>query len=379
MLGYYSIGSVPEWSNGPDLKSGRPARVSEVRILPLPPLALTGSRDILPVSFSSLLTMRFILSIFSLVLLAACWPKLDDASSSVDSSDMHVEEPPKEQVQQQETVNVSYRGVVEPLGISLYMQGTHRLALEDDRFVFLEGPAVDLNVYLGEEVEVFGAARPTIEAGGIIMRVERINRISPRSAASSEASEFSSSEWSSVVSSALPLSRSSLSSRVSSLRSSVSISSSVSSHSADSTSSRSSASSHSAGSFGGSVEQDAKVATMAKEKFTAEQWTQEYCSSHAGFCVPVHRNWWFKSFGATASSLWHVEISSEPVENLGDGTLLVNLVQGDISGSGAADREVRMHGNFAVGYRSFSENRHFEISAPMDMKEAVQYMTENLK
>ena len=132
-------------------------------------------------------------------------------------------------------------------------------------------------------------------------------------------------------------------------------------------------------SFGGSLEQDAEVATMAKEKFTAEQWTQEYCSTHVSFCFPVHRNWWFKSLGATASSLWHVEVSGEPVENLGDGVLLVNLVQGDIAASGAADREVRMHGNFAVGYRSFSENRHFEISAPMDLKGAVQYMTENLR
>ena len=126
-------------------------------------------------------------------------------------------------------------------------------------------------------------------------------------------------------------------------------------------------------------EQDAKVAMMAKEKFTAEQWTQEYCSPNVGFCVPIHRNWWFKSFGATASSLWHVEVSGELVENLGDGVLLVNLVQGDIATSGATDREVRMHGNFAVGYRNWTENRYFEISAPMDMKDAVQYMTENLK
>ena len=34
---YDCSGSVPEWSIGPDLKSGRPARVSEVRILSLPP------------------------------------------------------------------------------------------------------------------------------------------------------------------------------------------------------------------------------------------------------------------------------------------------------------------------------------------------------
>lgn len=294
--------------------------------------------------------MRFVLSLFFLVFLIACGPKIDipfpvlpsdDAVSSADSSEMQGEEP-KEEVQQ-ETGNVSYRGVIQPLGISLYMQGTHRLALEDGRFVLLEGPAVDLNVYLGEEVEVFGAARPTVEAGGVIMRVERVKRISlPSSRFSSSSSAFSSSRASSL--------HSSLAAAISSFPSS----------------------------FMG-LEQDERTGVMAEEEFTAEQWTQEYCSPHVGFCVPIHRNWWFKSFGATASSLWHVEVSSEPVENLGDGTLLVNLVEGDIATSLAVDREVRMHGNFAVGYRSFSENRHFEISAPMDLKEAVQYMTENLK
>lgn len=258
-----------------------------------------------------------------------------------------------EQVVQQETGNVSYRGVVEPLGISLYMQGTHRLALPDGRFVLLEGPAVDLREYLGEEVEVFGAVRPTVEAGGVIMRVERVGRMKQASMVSS------------MVSSSLPPPSSP--SSVSFFR--------VSSPSSSLTTTPSSSSS----SVTGAPERDAWTGPMAEEKFTAEQWMREYCSTHVGFCVPVHRNWWFKSFGATASSLWHVEVSGEPIQNLGDGVLLVNLIQGDITTTGATDREVRMHGNFAVGYRNFSENRHFEISAPMELKEAVQYMTEHLK
>ncbi|OGJ57279.1 hypothetical protein A3H22_00755 [Candidatus Peribacteria bacterium RIFCSPLOWO2_12_FULL_55_15] len=315
------------------------------------------------------MNMRFFFSLFCLFFLAACGSKTDipfpvppseDAESSADSSEIQVWEP-KDEVQQ-ETGNVSYRGVLEPLGISLYMQGTHRLALKDDRFVLLEGPAVDLNVYLGEEVEVFGAARPAVEAGGVIMRVERIHRTTIRLEASSAVSDISSAIPSSIsFVASLPSSWSSLSSSSISPLSSRSVSSSF------------------ASSMQNAFEQDAKVAMMAKEKFTAEQWTQEYCSPNVGFCVPIHRNWWFKSFGATASSLWHVEVSGELVENLGDGVLLVNLVQGDIATSGATDREVRMHGNFAVGYRNWTENRYFEISAPMDMKDAVQYMTDNLK
>ncbi|MBI4129670.1 hypothetical protein HY464_03190, partial [Candidatus Peregrinibacteria bacterium] len=221
--------------------------------------------------------MRYVLSLVFLVLLAACRstnipfpvpPSDTAASSSVDSSTMQVSEPNLEV--RQETGNVSYRGVVQPLGISLYMQGTHRLALKDDRFVLLEGPAVDLNEYLGEEVEVFGAVRPTVEAGGVIMRVERISRTTVRSATSS-----------SSVSS-----RSSLSSSLSS-----SFSSSLSSSFSSSLSSFSS--------LARALEKDASVAMMAKEKLAREQWTQEYCSPHVGFCVPIHRNWWFKSFGAT--------------------------------------------------------------------------------
>lgn len=309
--------------------------------------------------------MRFVLPVFLLALLAACGPKTDlpfptdgGAAPSADAPEAPVE--PREA--QQETGNVSYRGVVGPLGISLYMQGTHRLALGDDRFVLLEGPAVDLNAYLGEEVEVFGAARPTVEGGGVIMRVERVTRTIARSEASS---------FSSILpppsSSALSSSPSSVSSSLSSAAPFADVSSRAVVFSAPSSS------------MGGSLGQDASVATMAKEKFSKEQWTQEYCSTHAGFCVPIHRNWWFKSFGATSSSLWHVEVSGAPVENLGDGVLLVNMVHGDIATSGATDREVRMHGNFAVGYRSFSDNRHFEISAPGELREAVQYMTENLK
>lgn len=308
--------------------------------------------------------MRLILTLFFLALLSACGPKADlpfptddGAAPSADSPEV----PGETDGTQQETGNVSYRGVVEPLRISLYMQGSHRLALEDGRFILLEGPAADLNAYLGEEVEVFGAVRPTVE-GGVIMRVERASRTVARQEASSSSSVLSSSSF---FSSAPPPSSSSSPLPPAAPRSDVS--------------SRAVVSSTPFSSIGASLGQDASVTMMAKEKFSKEQWTQEYCSTHAGFCVPIHRNWWFKSFGATSSSLWHVEVSGAPVENLGDGILLVNVISGDIALSGAADREVRMHGNFAVGYRSFSDNRHFEISAPGELREAVQYMTENLR
>ena len=108
----------------------------------------------------------------------------------------------------------------------------------------------------------------------------------------------------------------------------------------------------------------------------AGEWTQQYCSTHIGFCIPVHKNWWFKSFGTTTSYLWHVELGPEELQNLGDGPLVVNLLSGALSG--AADTEVKMQGNSAVGYRAWTDNRHFEISAPVELQAAVQHITANL-
>lgn len=290
--------------------------------------------------------LRRLSPFFLLVTLAACAPRgqqdipyplpSDGQSSSVDAV---VVPGGGTSAAERETGNVTYRGIVEPLGISLYMQGTHRLALEDDRFILLEGPAVDLSGYLGEEIEVYGAVRPTVEGNNVIMRVERVTRL--RSSVSSLTLEIPSSRSSSTVSTISTASRA------------------VSSFTP--------------------IERDARVAAMEKETFGAAQWTQEYCSTHIGFCIPIHRNWWFKSFGATSSSLWHVEVSMEPVENLGDGPLLINLVSGEVGAVGAKDLEVRMHGNFAVGYRAWADGRHFEVSAPVELKEAVQYMTEHLR
>ena len=100
-----------------------------------------------------------------------------------------------------ETHNVTYRGTVQELGVTIYMQGTHALALGDGRMLILESSVVDLETYLDHEVEVFGSLRPTVEAGGIIMRVERITDLSPESSESS-ASSVSSLRSSSVTSTA---------------------------------------------------------------------------------------------------------------------------------------------------------------------------------
>lgn len=268
-----------------------------------------------------------------------------------------------------ETRNVTYRGTVEPLGVTIAMQGTHALALGDGRMLILESKDVDLESYLDHEVEVFGALRPTVEAGGIIMRVERITDLSPASAAfrsssgissvatvSREAvSSFMGASSYDPISSAVPSSRAS--SALSSTRSSATTPSSV-------------ASSTDTG-------LEARIVLMAKQDMSPGKWTQTYCTDHVGFCVPIHKNWWFVSFGNTTLTLWHVEVSSESFEGMGGGPIAIDLVGGDLSGFG--DGDVVVSGGAVTGYRSWTQGRHFRITADARLEAAVRYMTEHLR
>jgi hypothetical protein len=120
---------------------------------------------------------------------------------------------------------------------------------------------------------------------------------------------------------------------------------------------------------------EAKAALMAKDNMAPANWTQQYCSTHIGFCIPVHKNWWYTSYGATSSSFWHVEVGPSEMQNLGDGPLTVRLVSGDISNDGAVD----VSGGSAVGVRSWTGGRHFEIKGPSNLEAAVRYITEQLK
>jgi hypothetical protein len=99
------------------------------------------------------------------------------------------------------TSNVAYEGIVQPAGISIYMEGSHRLSLSDGRFILLESNAVDLNGYVGEGVRVVGAIRPTVEADAMILRVDQINLLEEEDASSTESTESSLTSESEVSSS----------------------------------------------------------------------------------------------------------------------------------------------------------------------------------
>ncbi len=281
--------------------------------------------------------------------------------------------PPTEEEQTSsvaETKNVIYRGTLQALGSSIYMEGTHRLELEDGRFVLLEANGLVLDDYLDMDVEVFGSTRPTVEGGGIIMRVERVAEFVESSVAVSSEAMFPSSSSASSAASVAPAVRSSVPAAVS--RASVAPVVPSSAPVAVSSAAPVPASSSSAASDAVSM----RAATMAKVNMAASFWTQQYCSTHTGFCFPVHKNWWYTSFGATSSSQWHVELSSEEIVALGDGPISVVLVAG---AAPAADGQVTVENGKVTGIRAWTNNRHFVISAPAVLETAVRYITQELK
>lgn len=279
----------------------------------------------------------------------------------------------------EETRNVSYQGTVQKAEASIYMQGTHRLELSDGRFVLLESADLELDRYIGKPVAVLGAVRPTVEGDGMILRVEQITLLQEESS-SSEILSNSSSESSDVSSSEESSSSSSSSVAVSSkaVVSSAAPSSKAAASSVAITSVASSTASSSSAALTMNEELDAKTATMAKADLADAKWTQQYCSTHIGFCFPVHKNWYFNSFGTTTSYLWHVEIGTTEINDLGEGPLVVNLMSGGIGSLGKTAGTVETQGEFAVGYQAFNDTSHFEISAPKSLQAAVQYISNHI-
>ena len=284
----------------------------------------------------------------SALLIAACEPATTDGGDASSSTSQARSAEEASSSLPRETANVSYTGTVHPSGISIYMEGTHRLVLDDGRFILLSSENVNLNDYIEAEVEVHGAIRPTVEGNGMIMRVESVTRV----AGSSSNVDASSTDSSVAVSSAK------------------SVASSVSSTLTSSSSAASIVSSTMGSDF------EARVTAMAKDDMSVSKWTQRYCSTHIGFCFDVHKNWWYKSFGTTTNALWNVEVSSAELEMPGDGPIKVQLMSGELSG--ATDGQVKIANGMAVGYRAWTEGRHFEVSAPSALQQAVEMITSRI-
>lgn len=309
------------------------------------------------------------------------------------------------------TPNVSYTGMLEELGVSVFMQGTHKLTLDDGQIIVLQSTDANLTLdsYIGRKVEVRGSVEPTVEAGGTLMRVtevvvliEEISSSSPSSDAAASASSarmcggiagiacgdgeacvddpsdscdpsLGGADCSGICVQVIASSSSSTSAAPSSVSSSVSSSSRSTSSSSSSLSSAVSSSSKPANT--NSPEMEQQVVTMSKQNYTdAGLWTQKYCTSHIGFCIPVHKNWYFKSFGATTSNLWHVEFGMNTIDELGQGAIILNLVSGTSASMNASDGQIRTQGADVIGFKDASDGRHFELIADQRLRGAVEYM-----
>ncbi len=247
----------------------------------------------------------------------------------------------------------SYQGILSPIEVSIYMEGTHQLTLPNGTFLLLRSETQSLSAYEGQEVEVTGPISETVEGDADIMTVTSLSVVANSEASSGESSMDSSSSEGMAASSV-----------ASSVKSASSLASSVKPVVQ--------ASSSSAGEDILSPEMRARVQKMANSKGDKQQ---QYCSSHIGMCFPMHASWWYKSFGATTSTLWHVELSSEEINNLGEGPIAVNLVSGRLDGD---DERVVTEGYTVVGYRAWTGNRHFEVTAPTELRAAVEQIVKNL-
>lgn len=118
---------------------------------------------------------------------------------------------------------------------------------------------------------------------------------------------------------------------------------------------------------------------MAKEDYSnPSRWTQKYCSSHMSFCIPVHKNWYYRSFGATSSALWRVEFDNADFETLGSGVITLQIMSGTSAQAGGTNGMVKVSGAQAIGYLDWDNNRHFEISTDARLQAAVSYMIANI-
>jgi len=269
---------------------------------------------------------------------------------------------------------VAAEGTIQRAGISIYMEGTHQLVTAEGQIVLLQSAVINLDDYLDERVAVTGVARPTVEAGGTIVDVETVERLEPDVLVESSSSSSSESSLSSVAS----VSSVTVISSVSSSRSSSSSKSSSSSSAAVSSimsSIQASASSSSAS----STDRTAAVTAMARVAGDTASYNQKYCTSHIGFCVPIHKYWFYQSFGANVSpALWQVEIGNSEISVAGDGIILVRLMSGSLP-AGESEGTAVVDGSNAVAKRQWTGGRHFEVFGPAELKAAVEFMANGIE
>lgn len=354
-------------------------------------------------------TIRTFTLFSSVLLLLSCTSSPSDSGtatssdaaasvSEVSSSDMPV------------TRNVTYTGIMRKLGASIYMQGTHKLELQDGRFILLDtaNDTIDLDAYIDTNVTVHGSVQPTVEGGGTIMHVEDVTSVTPSSSSVSSSvatttfcggiaaiacpsgyscvdnpddscdPEHGGADCGGICIETINTSSSSVAS--SAAEATVSSSSQPVVHSSSSAVSSVASASSVSSSANSNADKEQQIVLMAKQNYDAENlWTQKYCTSTAHFCIPVHKQWYYQSFGASAGTLWHVEFGMGEIDQPGQGVITLDLVSGSSAAAGGADGKAVTKGGTVIGYRDWDGGRHFELKGDARLSAAASYMLANME
>lgn len=287
-----------------------------------------------------------------IALLAACTP-VTDVPPDNEVSQVSIESSSSSSLQSSLQKVVQGRtGTIEPAGITIYQQGTHKLTLEDGEFLLLESSIVDLNGYVNEYVTVQGEISSTVEANGLIMSVRFISLEETSSTSSSEVTDLSESSMESE--------------------------SSLSSDTESSVSEDASSSTSESVSLSESTSDNPAVVALASYDYSAEFWTQEYCSNLEPYCLKMHKNWWFRSFGATSKELNRIEISNSEVENIGDGAIIVRLLSGSPADMGGSFSSVNISGNTAMAFHDWDDDRYFVVAGDASLQDAIKFVANSI-
>lgn len=271
-------------------------------------------------------------------------------------------------------------GIIQRITVGTYPVGTHALLRDDGSLVaLLLSSSVRLDDYVDSQVRVTGLAEPSSEPGVSLVTVEVVEAVS---ASSSVESSSASSESSSMQSSAEATTSSSVSSSSSVVSSAPVVSSKssssvvVSSKVSSATVVSSSVSSSTPVAQVSSSSVDPKLAAMQRSTVGSELFVSQYCTVNGGFCIPMHKKWYFTSFQRQAGTLWHVEIGPQEINALGEGLIVVDLIKGPLPAD-SADQTAVVSGNDVLVYKAWKEN-HLVVKAPVTLQSQAEYIAKNV-
>lgn len=265
-------------------------------------------------------------------------------------------------------------GMVQRMSVGTYQQGTHLLVRDNGAVTaLLQSATIRLDDHLDQRVIVTGVQEPEGDSGVVLVAVTDVQVLPELSSSESSASSATSSESSVALSSSSSVASSAAvsSSAVSVAKSSSSLSSKSSVaavvSSAPVSSSVMATSTSSA---------DPKLTSMQKNSVGADLFKSQYCTVNGGFCLPIHKNWFFTSFQRQAGTLWHVEIGPQEIAAMGEGLIIIDLVKGPLPAD-QLDQTAVVSGEYVTAYRAWKDN-HLVVKAPASLQASAEYIVKSV-